>query len=368
MWRKRIAMAAVLATLVGVGAASPPAHAGGPGDPIYGDINGDGITDEMFLGMVNPDACSVVVEYGLPDGSLSPPVAFVYLRPGSPIEASCPDIGVAFNWDGDADLADELWVGWSQGAPPDLGYNRIILDSGNLRRVGTFTSPVTPIFMGTADFNGDGIPGNYSYGRGGFVTYIVNGATGSLGPEQWCSENVSGVKIKDFNDNRATDAVVAYTNGCTDSANGVVVVLDDGSFQQLEQDSTRQRTWEAKIVYADDDRIPDIRTRETISGKIDHFLGVGNGSFVLSPTAVVDTVTVSSTKKTAINILANDYATNEATVTIVTPPRYGKVQVTSSRTVVFTPSAKPGRTDRFVYQLTQDGKTSNGAVNIRFQN
>jgi hypothetical protein len=366
MWSKRIAMVAVLAAIAWVGVIPVPAQAGGPNDPLYGDINGDGIEDQMTLGIVNPNNCSVVVEYGLVGGGYSLPVAFIFLRPGGPAAPACPDIGVAFNWD--TDSADELWLGWSRGAPPSLAYNRVILDHGTLRIVGTFTSPVTPVFFDKADFSGIGTPTPYSYGRGGFASYVINGSIGDLGPEQWCSDDVSGVEIKDLNNNRAVDAVVAYTVGCTDSANGVVVVLDDGTPRQLELDPTRRQTWKATIVYANGDRYPDVRTQAASTGQIDHFINRGDGTFAASPEAVADTVTVSGTKKTTINVLANDYATNQATITIVTPPRYGTVQVTANRTIVFTPSATHGRTDRFVYQLTQDGKTSNTSVNIRFQN
>ena len=37
----------------------------------------------------------------------------------------CPDIGVAVNVDDD--LADELWVGWSDGPPPTLDFNQLVL-------------------------------------------------------------------------------------------------------------------------------------------------------------------------------------------------------------------------------------------------
>jgi hypothetical protein len=369
MWRKRIAMVAVLAALFGMGAVPPTVRAGGRNEPIYGDVNGDGFTDQVFLGIVQPDRCSVIVKYGRDSGGFGPPIAYAYLRPGGTgLGTVCPDLGVAVELTQDG--IDDLVIAWFAGRPPSISYSLLVLGRDFQPDFGLTESIFQPSFMGKADFNGDGRMDVYAFtdqGQG-FETYLSLGdGTLTPGPEKWCAGPMQP-HLHDFNLNGAMDVLISYIESCADFSSGVVVVRDDGSVAQLERDEFGVETWTARAVQANGDRFPDVRTQATISGQIDHFIGVGNGSFVLSPRAVTDTVTVSSTKKTAINILGNDYATNEATVTIVTPPRYGKVQVTADRTVVFTPSANPGRTDRFVYQLSQDGKKSTAAVNLQFQN
>ncbi|HEY0699906.1 MAG TPA: Ig-like domain-containing protein [Micromonospora sp.] len=295
-------------------------------------------------------------------------MAYTFLKPGGGgIIEACPDIGTAFNYDDDP--ADELWIGWSAGPPSTLSYNRLILDdaSHRFRAIGTFTSPVTPVFLGTAVFTPGGIPTNWSYGRGGFATYIISGGVRGLGPEQWCSTDVPAVQLKDFNHNGAMDALVAYSNGCVDSDNGVVAVLDNGAVQHLQQDLTRTQTWTARVVHADDDRIPDIRTENRTTGEVEYFIGVGDGRFVASPTANPDSVPVVDGKKVNVPVLANDYATSQARVTIVTPPRYGRAQVTSARTVVYTPDAHHGEVDRLVYRITEEGRQSTTSVYLRYR-
>jgi hypothetical protein len=367
MWGKRIGMSVVMAVAVSVGAvgaAAPAARASGIGESIFGNFNGDQFRDEAILGAVAPNFCSVIVNYGRPPGVFIPPVVYIYLRPGGFM--NCPDVGTAFDFNGAP--PDELWIGWSQTPPASLNYNRIILDpQNNFQIVSTFLSPITPVFLGSAVLSPEGFPTNYSYGKGGFATYIITPTFTGLGPEQWCSLDTPALGLRDFNGNEAQDALLAYTNGCTDASNGVVVVLDNGAVQQLQIDPTRQTTWKAKVVFANSDKILDIQTVNQVTGQIDYFIGVGDGSFVLSPTAVDDAATISDAKRTAIDILANDYATTQTKVTITTPPRSGTAQITSSRTIIFTPRANHGTTDRFVYQLTENGRTSRATVRIRFQ-
>jgi hypothetical protein len=367
MWGKRIAISVVMAVAVSVGAvgvAAPAARAGGIGEPIFGNFNGDEFPDEAFLGSVAPDSCSVIVTYGAAPGVFSPPVVYVYLRPGG--VTNCPDLGTAFEVTGAP--PDDLWVGWSVRQPANLNFNRLFLDPQNsFQIVSTFLSPVTPVFIGAAVFTPGAPPSTYSYGNGGFVTYIQTPPTVTPGPEHWCSVDTPSVHLRDFNLDGALGALISYMNGCTDSSNGVVVVNNVGTVEQLQIDPTRKTIWKAKVVFANSDKFPDVQTINQTTGEIDYFIGVGNGTFVKSPKALNDTVTIIDTRRTAIDVLANDFVTSQATLTITTPPREGTVQLTSSRTVIYTPHANHADNDRFVYQITQNGRTSEATVRIRFQ-
>ncbi|AVT38817.1 Ig-like domain-containing protein [Plantactinospora sp. BB1] len=362
MWTERIATTAGAALLAATVTAAP-ARAAGPGDPIAGDFNVDGLQDIVVLGSVEPDLCSVIVSYGSSPGVYLPPVATVYARPGNSSGTSCPDIGVGFDADGDA--GDELWLGWSAGPPPSLTYNRLVIDD-NLRTILTFSSPITPTYLGTADFRGDGRQTAYSVGAGGFATYVIVNGVGQLGPERWCSANAPAFQLRDVDGDRATDAVLAYTDGCADGANGVVVVLDDGTTRHLEHDPAGLTTWRARVVETNDDRFPDVRTENLSTGEISYFIGRGDGSFVEGPDANTDTVFLTRVRPLAIDVLANDYAASDTAVVVTVPPRYGTVQVLSDRRILYRPDPDHGRTDRFSYQLRRQDKRSSAAVNIRF--
>ncbi|HEY0699905.1 MAG TPA: hypothetical protein VGD43_19105 [Micromonospora sp.] len=68
MWKRRIAVLATLTMATVVGPAPPAAWAGGPGEMVTGDFDADGFQDESFLGVVQPDMCSVVIRFGAPPG------------------------------------------------------------------------------------------------------------------------------------------------------------------------------------------------------------------------------------------------------------------------------------------------------------
>nr|MDT0658329.1 hypothetical protein [Micromonospora sp. DSM 115978] len=361
MWTGRIAIGIILAILATVGIASPAA-ANRRGDPIQGDFNADGLTDIAFLGVIAPNYCSVTVTYGRPSGVFLPPVAFAYLNPAlDPINA-CPDIGTSFDWDGDP--GDELWIGWTTGTQPGLDFNRMALDNTDFHPIETSLTPITPILMGTADFTGDGRATGYSYGAGGFSSYIRADHSGVvLGPEEWCSVGPPLLTLRDFNRNNAVDALLSYTQGCDDNGNGVVVVLDDGTVRQLELDTTRTHTWTTQVVFADGDRFPDVRTTDS-TGDIDYFIGTGTGDFTPSPRSTSDAVYPTNSNKILIDVLANDHATSGARLSIATPPAHGRVQVLSDRRIAYTPTGTV-QTDRFVYQLTEEGRTSRAPVFIR---
>ncbi|MEO3741911.1 Ig-like domain-containing protein [Plantactinospora sp. B5E13] len=365
MRSRRITTLTILTTaaaLIAVPSATQPASAGRPGDAIVGDFNNDDIPDLAVTGSVNPGLCSIIVQYGTGPGVYQPPIAFTYLRPGG--EASdCPDIGTAFDEDGD--LMDELWLGWSSGPPAGLNYNRVIVDH-NFRVVSTFTSPITPVFLGNADFSGDGVPTPYSYGHGGFATYVFINGVGQLGPEQWCTAGPPTVQLQDFNGNRAMDGLVSYTDGCADGGSGVVVVLDDGTAQQLEFDPRNETVWRVRLLDANSDRNRDIWTENTATGEVNHFLGRGDGTFVRGPKANTDRVTLPTNRPIAIDVLANDWVSSNIRLVISSPPRYGRVQVLTDRRILYSPNPTHGRTDRFTYTVIRDDRRSSAVVYLSY--
>ncbi|MEV4760382.1 Ig-like domain-containing protein [Micromonospora sp. NPDC049559] len=373
MWGRRLTTAVVLATVVVAGGFGPggtaPARAQTPGDPVFGDVDGDGFRDRIYLGTVEPGQCAVIVEYGRPGGMLMPPVAYTYLRPGG-TDVRCPDIGVAVNLDLDNDV-DELMVAWSGGPPPTIARNLLVLGPDFMPAFGISTFVSRPRYLGSADFNADGRADVYalsSADRGLETYYSLGDGTLTVGPLRWCAGTVEPA-FKDFDRDGATAAVVAYTEGCSDDANGVVKVSSNGDVQQLQYDPAGVRQWQAKVAYVNGDSLADIRTLALDTGEIEYFVQVPGtipARFVESPTAVHDRVTISGDRAATIPVLANDYVTTSARLTIVEPPRYGTAQVTSARTVVYRPDADRRATDRFVYRVTEGLRTSNAAVNIRF--
>ncbi|MGI5214400.1 Ig-like domain-containing protein [Plantactinospora sp. CA-290183] len=363
MWSRRSTTLTILTTAALL-AAAPPATAGAPGDPIMGDFNLDGIQDRAVLGAVEPDLCSVIVQYGAGPGVYVPPVAHVYTRPGGHTGIVCPDIGTAF--DADGDHADELWVGWSAGPPPGVAYNRLAIDH-DFDTITTYTSPiVAPAFVGRQDFAGTGVLTPFTVGPGGYATALMQDTTPVAGPQQWCSANTPGFQHIDFDGDRAMDTLLTYSGACADNSSGVVVLLDDGTARQLELDPTGTRRWRVAVVYSSPDRIPDVRTTDIATGEVEIYHGTGFGTFVRGPDANTDRVYLTRVRPIAINVLANDWAAADTDVVVTVPPRYGTVQVLSDRRILYRPNPQHGRTDRFTYQLVRDDRRSSATVYLTF--
>ncbi|MEV4760383.1 VCBS repeat-containing protein [Micromonospora sp. NPDC049559] len=363
MWRRRIATLAATAALAPAGAVAPaPAWAGGQGDPMYGYFNADRLTDRAALTVGPAGECVVVVHLGRVGGGYLPASSYVYLRPAEP--GTCPDLGVAV--DLGTDGTTELVVGWFSGRPAGVGHDLLVLRAF---RVATgFAAIFQPSYIGLADFNGDGRQDVYEWtDQGeGFRTYLNTG-TGGLtpGPVRWCSGRPE-FRLVDLNRNGAMDVVISYLEGCGAYFSGVVAVLDNGTAVDLEGDPDGLAYWGVEVADVNGDTIPDVVATNRVDGRLDHFIGCGDGTFVRATRAVQDKPTVSATRRTNIPVMANDYATTAARLAIVTPPLYGTVSVTSSRSVVYTPNARSAaRTDRFVYRLTEYGRTSSAAVTLR---
>ncbi|WP_159079398.1 FG-GAP-like repeat-containing protein [Plantactinospora sp. BC1] len=354
----------IMATAGGVGVGGPPARAGGPGEPIVADVNGDARPDRVVLDLTVGAAttCRVVVSLGLAGGGFAPPQPYGYLTlPAA--EPNCADMGVGLNLD--ADVAAELAVTWFAGPPTTVPNTLLVLD--NFRVTRGFNTVFQPSYIGTADFDGDGRQDIYEWtDQGeGFVSYLATG-TGTVvpGPVRHCSGPLDH-RLADFNRNGAMDVVIAYIEGCGAYFSGVVVVRDDGSLYHLHTDVAGLDSWTVQTGDVNHDGLVDVTTHDQSTAEIATFISLGNGSFVRSPVAVRDYPTVSGRKATGIRVLANDYATDRTRVTIWTPPQHGTVKVTTNRTIIYTPNPTHGATDTFVYRLTEDGRTSNAAVSLR---
>ncbi|MBF9133465.1 hypothetical protein I0C86_31570 [Plantactinospora sp. S1510] len=364
---RRIAAVAMAVTIAAVGwvvTGASPAAAGGPGESIVADVNGDARPDRVVLDIVvaATASCRVVVSLGLVGGGFGAPQPYTYLTlPAS--EPNCPDMGVGLNLD--ADVAAELAVTWFAGPPTTISNTLLVLD--NFRTTRGFNTVYQPSYIGTADFDGDRRQDIYEWtDQGeGFVSYLAT-ASGTLvpGPVRHCSGPLTH-RLADFDQNGAMDVVIAYIEGCGDYFSGVVVVRDNGAMVHLHADVAGLASWTVEVGDANHDGRTDITTYNQMNGAIATFISLGNGNFIRSPTAIRDYPTVSGVKATGIQVLANDYATDRARVTIWTPPQHGTVKVTTNGTVIYTPNPVHGTTDSFVYRLTEDGRTSNAAVSLK---
>ncbi|MGI5147805.1 FG-GAP-like repeat-containing protein [Plantactinospora sp. CA-294935] len=373
MWRRRTAMVVVMVVVAAVGgvvgAAPSPAWAAGRGEQVLGDVNGDGFTDLVTLGLVQPDYCSVIVEYGTASGDYRPPVAYVYLRPGgSGMGTRCPELGVAV--DLDADRSEELVVAWYPGPPPTVPYNLMVLNTAFQPSFGLVQAVFAPYYLGTADFNGDGREDVYSVtDQGQGIETYLNLGDGTLthGPERWCARPLE-YDLRDFDLDGRTDLVNSYVERCLSAtfASGVAVVLDDGTPQELQHDPVGIDTWTTRVVNVNGDRFPDIRTTSRLTGAIDYFIGTGGGHFVRSPKANSDVVRLTGNRAVTITVRDNDFATSQAEVSITVQPRYGTARVISRGRIIYTPRPNHGATDRFTYQLTEGTRRSSAVVYIRW--
>ncbi len=366
-------MLIVLVTVAAVGAVAPPvAQAGVRGATLFGDFNADGLLDSAVLGVVEPNLCSTIVSYGAAPGVYQPPIAYTYPKPGlHTVFTDCPDIGVAVNVD--ADPADELWVGWTPGPPPPLKFNQLVLQPPNFTPSATYVSSIIqPTFIGKGRFSSNGRYSPYLVGLGGTQNFTTpDGITWQPGPIYYCSLDVPSVELSDWTRDGIDGTLVAYTRGCTDGSNGVVRIRENGSIQQLEIDLTHETSWIARVVNANGDRFPDVRTINRTTGEVDYFINDGTsqrGFLIKAPKANTDRVYLTNTKPVAIDVLANDFASRYATVTVTKPPRYGTTQVLSDLRIVYRPNPTHGRTDSFTYQLSEEGKRSSATVNIRYPN
>ncbi|MFY1687620.1 Ig-like domain-containing protein [Plantactinospora sp. WMMB782] len=367
MWSIRLSAALVAAVVGGLAAPAPVTWAAAPGETVYGDFNADGILDAAQLGSVSPDRCSTIVQYGSASGTL-PPIAFVYLRPGTTPMPDCPDIGVAADLNGDG--LDDLGIGWSRGAPAGLTFNRLFLYPPTFQPAMTYTSELTrPAYFGVGVFSPGAAPSPYAIGPGGIVNAVIRGDTVVPGPIRFCSVDTPTAQLADWTRSGVDGVLLAYAEACGDGSSGVVRIRQNGSVQQLEIDPAGQTRWTARVVDADGDRYPDVRTTNQHTGRVSHFVNTGDGGMYLlvrAPDANTDRVTLDRVRPLAIDVLGNDHVSRGAKVTVTAPPRYGTTQVLSDRRILYQPAARHGRTDRLTYRVAEEDRQSSATVYLSF--
>ena len=282
---RRMMAGAVLVPALAAGAGvalAEPAGADGPngiGDPLHGDLNGDGHTDIAVLSS-GPTGCNVTVQLGDGFTSYGPPTTYTYPDP-DPGFGYCPDMGVIVDLGGDG--VSELVLAWWAGHPPGVADDLLVLE--NFVPVGGFDAIYMPQFIGTADFNGDGLIDVYESTDQGasFITYL-NTPTGELVPGPMAFSGYSDeYHFADFDEDGATDVAFGFIEGFNPGgpSMGVAVLLDDGTVTYLESADT-DYGWGAIVTDVNHDGHTDVRSINNDTGVVRTFLNNGAGVFTLA--------------------------------------------------------------------------------------
>jgi len=362
LWVERL-LAVSATAVVAVASLSAPAFAGGQGDPLLGDVDGDGRTDRATLVEFSAGRCGVDVELGEPGGGFGPPTHYSWADPGE--WGYCPDMGVIVDLGGEGDA--ELVLAYFHGRPDGVDDDLVVLE--NFTPAGGFQAIDQPSFLGLDNFNTDNLVDLYEWtDQGdGLITYL-NTPSGQLvrGPVAFEGAVSFDFRLADFDRNGATDLLAVFDGhfAANEPFSGVVVVLDNGQRIFLHADPPDGSTfWAIDVLDANGDGKLDVRTESHDTGEVTHFIGDGRGGFRAAPDAVNDTVQVPYLGQKTISVLVNDAATTAATLEIVTPPAYGTIVRTTSKGFVYRNTVK--HDDSFVYRLTVDGRSDTATATLR---
>ncbi|MFC6020793.1 FG-GAP repeat domain-containing protein [Plantactinospora solaniradicis] len=356
----RVLVGCVVAAIGAVTLAVPAAHAAPAQQPIYADVNGDGVTDRTILPVQgSPDpTCGVSVALGTGRGGYGPARWYHYRLPGwnAPV-SSCPDSG-EYDLGGDGTL--ELLVNWYNGPEDSLGYNLVVLR--DYRPVAKYRAVRRVGGNFKADFNGDGLQDLYivTDDPDGFQSYL-NTPSGRLvrGPSHW--GGVRGHATADFDGDGGTDIVLEYLEGDRPPYEGVVVVFGDGTTAQLADNTTYG--WKIRIIDANRDGRLDVELRNPYAVLV--HINRGDQSFVPAPVANSDVFSASRAGPNVFAVRANDHANWNASLSIVTQPRYGRLtRSASGAELVYQRTATHRLTDSFSYRLSQNGRSDDANVTV----
>jgi hypothetical protein len=355
--RKLLAGAAV-GVLCALTLAVPTAQAGEMNEPIHGDMNGDGLTDRVTLGRAG-EICAVFVRLGRAGGGYGPVTRHSYVPPNEAVPVHyCPDMGVYLDLGGDG--TPELVLAYFHGA--HLGHDLAVLR--NYQPVFGQVGIYRPSVIGTADLNGDGLTDLWEWtdDQDGFRSWY-NTRHGTLRPTPLTidSMDLDGLPhLVDLDGNGRMDLVATYTWGTPYF--GVAVVFDNGTRRQLH--ASEDTSWKAVVGDVSGDGRPDIRTLSD-DGVRETFINQGNRNFVLPPVANDDLAYAHRGNPNLVKVWDNDFASTNATFSVLTPPRYGRLIRTEPREVRYERTATHALPDSFVYRLSQHGRSDTATVTLR---
>lgn len=275
---RRLVLGAAVAVLAGglttVPAVAAPASPATPtfaraGQPVTGDLTGDGVADRVSLGTATTSSggvCAYRLQVGNGANRFDAPVVGTLPVRGAPEsegQVLCPDLAVVLK----TPKANRLAVAWF-GFAPDDGSPQVQLFAGfggrTVRYVGGVDGIFQPSVIGSRDFDGDGWGDVWeSTDQGdGFAAFVGRDATWH---ELYRTPATGGAVEQFFDLNRAggTDVLVSWS----DLGQGAGVDAVDGRTGAVEHlgSSTPDdpSDFSASLVDIDHDAYPDVQVQET---------------------------------------------------------------------------------------------------------
>lgn len=195
------------------------AAAGNRFQPIFGDLNRDGLLDRVTLGPqtgspTDTPNCTVSVEYRRANGTYRAPVTHSYVSPW-PRQPFCPNMGEAINL-GKRGQIELVLTNFSIVDEPELLVLR------NFQLVAGYTGLSFPSTIRSEDFNGDGREDLWeSSDQVLRLRTFTNTPDGTLvpGPIDVCSyDSIPEHVFADFNGDRGQDFLAVIRCGSVISA------------------------------------------------------------------------------------------------------------------------------------------------------
>jgi hypothetical protein len=282
-------------TITALLGAQLPALANLAGQPIIGDLNGDGRLDRATLGRiaVGDPTCTVSVETRKPDGTYQAPVVHSYT---SPIESEpkCPNMGVAVDLKGDGvtELVTTSFYGF---VGPDLLVLR------KFQPIARYDGLKMPSAIETVDFNGDGLGDVWESTDEQMTMHaLLSTKKGAIvpGPFSVCSQDgVPQHYFADFNGDGGQDLLVSRRCEFQETpALSAEVYFGDGAPKAVLTTASYGSGIRLEVFPIDlnRDSIPDAGVIERHSdgtNVVRHFRNDGTGTFTEVPALGTTTAT-----------------------------------------------------------------------------